>query len=147
MRDTSSVNNELERNIERAFARGRRAAARVPHAVAARFDRASGRIVIDLSNGCQFAFPSALAQGLRDAKTEDLRVIEVSPAGTGLHWPRLDADLMVIGLLAGVFGSKVWARELAALGRRSKTPEKAAAARAKGAKGGRPRNRSTPAHR
>ena len=141
------IDGELERNLDRAVMRGRRVAAKEPHAVAARFDSRSGRIVIDLSNGSQFAFPSALAQGLRGAKSEDLRLIEVSPAGTGLHWPRLDADLTVNGLLAGVFGSKVWTKELAALGGRSKSPEKAAAARANGAQGGRPRNRSTPAHR
>ena len=141
------IDGELERNLDRAVMRGRRVAAKEPHAVSARFDSRSGRIVIDLSNGSQFAFPSALAQGLRGAKSEDLRVIEVSPAGTGLHWPRLDADLTVNGLLAGVFGSKVWTKELAALGGRSKSLEKAAAARANGAKGGRPRNRSTPVHR
>ena len=61
----------------------------------------------------------------------------------GLHWPRLDADVYVPGLMAGALGSRAWmARELGAQGGRTSTPAKAAAARANGAKGGRPRKRA-----
>ena len=62
MRNVSRIYGELARNLDRAFSRGRRTAARVPNAVAACLDEGSGRIVVDLSNGCQFAFPPALAQ-------------------------------------------------------------------------------------
>jgi hypothetical protein len=34
----------------------------------------------------------------------------VTPGGEGLHFPVLDADFGVPGLLAGVFGSKAWMR-------------------------------------
>ena len=57
----------------------------------------------------------------------------------GLHWPKLDADLTVAGLLAGIFGSRMWMRELASTGGKAVSERKAAAARANGAKGGRPR--------
>ncbi len=106
-------------------------------AVAATYAR--GMVVVSLSNGASFAFPPHLAQGLAQASTKDLSQIEISPLGTGLHWPKLDADFTVAGLLAGVFGSKAWMREHAARAGRVRSPAKAAAARANGALGGRPR--------
>ena len=77
-------------------------------AVSERYDRRSARIVIDLNTGVQVAFPSRLAEGLADASPEDLAEIEISPAGLGLHWPKLDADVYLPALLQGVFGSKRW---------------------------------------
>lgn len=109
-------------------------------AVAARYDRRVGRIVVALGSGLELAFPPRLAEGLEGASIEDLSEIEVTPSGLGLHWPRLDADLYVPGLIEGVFGSKAWmARELGARGGRAQSAAKARAARANGRKGGRPR--------
>lgn len=122
--------------IDRANAAGRELAAAVPQAVRARYDRRSRRIVIDLTNGSRFAFPPELAQGLSGASPEALSQIEVSGGGYGLHWPSLDVDLSVPGLLAGVFGTARW---MAAKAGRATSPAKAAAARRNGAKGGRPK--------
>ena len=109
------------------------------HAVAARYDRRRARVVVKLSTGVELTFPARLAEGLADAPAEALAEIEVSPAGLGLHWPKLDADLYVPALLQGVFGSKKWmARKLGAQGGRSRTAAKIAAAKANGRKGGRP---------
>jgi len=63
-----------------------------------------GLIVITLEGGCEFAFPVALAEGLADAPRSKLRKIKISPNGLGLHWPLLDADLYVPGLIEGAFG-------------------------------------------
>ena len=109
------------------------------YATSARYDRRRGRIVVGLSTGLELAFPTRLAEGLAGATPGDLGEIEISPAGLGLHWPRLDADLYVPALLQGVFGSKRWmASQLGAQGGRARTPAKAAAARENGRKGGRP---------
>jgi len=35
-------------------------------------------------------------------------VIEITPTGLGLHWPRWDADLYLPALASGVFGSPRW---------------------------------------
>jgi len=115
-----------------------------PHlqATAARYDARHKRVVVELANGSQFAFPPALAQGLEHARAADLAEIEITPLGTGLHWPRLDADLSVEGLLAGLFGSRAWMRQHAARAGRTTSPAKALAARANGAKGGRPRRQT-----
>jgi hypothetical protein len=109
-------------------------------AVSARYDRRRARVVVALNTGVELAFPTRLAEGLADASPDDLADIEISPAGLGLHWPRLDADLYVPALLQGVFGSKTWmARQLGAEGGRSRTAAKVAAARENGRRGGRPR--------
>src|SRR4051812_13140416 len=114
------------------------------HAVAARFDRRRSRIVVGLNTGVEVAFPTRLAEGLADAAPDDLADIEISPSGLGLHWPRLDADIYVPGLLQGAFGSKKWiAAELGAAGGKARSSAKLAASRANGRKGGRPRNAAT----
>ena len=114
------------------------------HAVAARYDRRRSRVVVALNTGVELAFPTRLAEGLADASPESLADIEISPAGLGLHWPRLDADLYVPAFLKGVFGSKAWmASQLGAEGGRSRTIAKVAASRENGRKGGRPRKVAT----
>ena len=57
----------------------------------------------------------------------------------GLHWEKLDADLSIASLVVGIFGSHAWMRELARRGGPASSPTKSAAARANGAKGGRPK--------
>jgi hypothetical protein len=113
-----------------------------PIALAARYDAPSGRIIVSLNRGVEFIFPTSIAEGLAGADPADLAEIEVSPAGLGLHWPRLDVDLLVSGLLSGVFGSRRWmAAELGATGGRSRSPAKRAASRENGRLGGRPRKK------
>lgn len=108
--------------------------------VAARYNRRTARIVLDFDNGVQLAIPSALVEGLAGEAAADLSEIEISPAGLGLHWPRLDADMYVPALLQGQFGSKSWmAAQLGAAGGQARSQAKVAAARANGRKGGRPR--------
>ena len=115
-----------------------------PRAIAARYDRRVSRVMVSLSNGLELAFPPHLAEGLADAKPADLAAIEITPAGLGLHWPRLDADLYLPALLQGVFGSPRWmAGLLGKSGGLARTAAKAAAARENGRKGGRPRKRAT----
>jgi hypothetical protein len=110
------------------------------YAVSARYDRRRSRIVVALSTGVELAFPTRLAEGLSGASPEHLADIEISPAGLGLRWPRLDADLYVPALLHGVFGSKSWmARQLGAAGGRARSVAKVAASRENGRKGGRPK--------
>ena len=110
------------------------------HAVSARYDRRSSRIIVALSTGVQIAFPADLAEGLAGASAADLAQIEISPAGLGLLWPRLDADLHVPSLPQGMLGSKSWmARQLGSADRRARSKAKTAASRENGRKGGRPR--------
>lgn len=110
-----------------------------PIAVAAYFDRDRGRVVVSLSTGLELSFPPRIAQGLEHATPEELSLIEISPTGLGLHWPKIDADLYVPGLLTETMGSREWmAAQLGAAGGRARSPAKAAAARENGRRGGRP---------
>ncbi len=110
------------------------------HAVSARYDRRSARVVVELSTGVSVAFPARLAEGLDRASPADLGTIEISPTGLGLHWPKLDADVYLPALLQGVFGSRQWmAARLGASGGQVRSAAKTAAARENGRKGGRPR--------
>lgn len=122
--------------IDAALERGRAAHASEPRAAAARYDCRSGRVIVDLENGCTFAFPPRLAQGLEGASDDQLATVEVLGKGYGLHWEELDVDLSLPGLMAGIFGTKAWMARRAG---QATSTAKAAASRANGAKGGRPR--------
>jgi hypothetical protein len=111
-----------------------------PRASAARYEPTTGRVVIDLVNGCSYAFPATLVQDLQGAGDNDLAAIEVDGLGFNLHFPALGVDLYVPALLSGIFGTRAWmARELARVAGRKTSTAKAFAARANGTKGGRPR--------
>lgn len=107
-----------------------------PRAETARYDPLRDRVVLDLDNGCTFAFPPRLIQGLESAREDQLAEIELLGAGYGLHWESLDVDISISGLLAGIFGTRAY---MAARAGRATSTAKAAAARANGARGGRPR--------
>ena len=116
--------------------RGRIAAQVEARAASARYDRRQGRIVVALTNGCTFAFPPHLAQGLEDASDDEIAGFELLGDGYGLHWESLDVDLSIPGLLAGLFGTSAYMARRAG---QARSQAKAAAARANGARGGRPR--------
>lgn len=111
-----------------------------PHALNARYDDKHERIVVELDNGCLFAFPAHHVQGLEKADASALADIELLGEGYALHWPRVNASLRVEGALAGLFGSRKWMQRLAASNAGSKTSaRKTSAARENGKKGGRPK--------
>jgi hypothetical protein len=129
-----------DEGIQKAEAAMRERMAAGPRAIAARYDRRRARIVVSLDNGLELAFPPELAEGLDKAASAELAEIEISPTGLGLHWPKLDADLYLPGLLNGVLGSPRWvAGMLGRVGGQARTNAKVAAARANGLRGGRPR--------
>ena len=113
------------------------------YAVGAEYDARQNRLVVSLSSGVIVMVPVHLMQALAGADPEALSEVEISPSGLALHWPSLDADVYVPGLMQGVFGTKRWmAAQLGAAGGRATTTAKAAAARQNGAKGGRPRKQA-----
>jgi uncharacterized protein DUF2442 len=129
-------------SIELANKRGEQLRRESPHAVSARYDRASGRVVVELSSKLTLSFSPQDAQGLEDAKPTQFEEIELSPSGFGVHFPKLDADLYIPGLLRGLMGSRKWiAARLGQAGGQSRSRAKKAATRANGLKGGRPRRK------
>lgn len=129
-----------DRQFDKAEAAGRAVMANEPRASSARYDGKSGRVVLELLNGCAYAFPAALVQDLQGADAIKLETIEIDQTGLNLHWPALDVDLYIPALVSGIFGTRSWmTSELARIAGASKSAAKSAAARANGAKGGRPR--------
>jgi hypothetical protein len=130
----------LDNTFEVATKRAKELQKALPRAVSARYDSASGRIVIDLSSKLSVSFSPRDAQGLEHAKPSQLEDIEISPSGFGIHFPKLDADLYVPALLEGFLGSKKWmAARLGQIGGASRSRAKKAASRANGRLGGRPK--------
>jgi hypothetical protein len=128
------------REFERANARAAALRAEIPTALGCRYDRRLDRVIISLSTGIEVAFSPRNAQGLETAKPADLSVIEISPSGYGLHFPKLDADIYVPALLEGYLGSKRWmAARVDRRGAEKRGTAKARALRSNGTLGGRPR--------
>lgn len=125
--------------MKAANARGKEMLEREPHASAVRYDVESGRVLVDLTNGCTFAFPARRVQGLEDATDDEIAEVEILGRGFGLHWEARDVDITIGGLMNGIFGTRAWMSELARRAGRATSPAKVIAARANGAKGGRPR--------
>jgi hypothetical protein len=103
--DNSSL---IDAQLSQAEPHGAELLTTEPRARTAHSDVGSGRILVDLTNGCNFAFPAHLTQELEDASPEVLAEVEVLGQGYGLHWEKLDVDLSVPGLLAGLFGTKAF---------------------------------------
>jgi len=129
-RDDFELAKERAREMERS----------VPRAVAAHYVRKTGRIVVELNSKVIVSFSPGDVEGLEDAKPSQLSAIEISPSGFGIHFPAVDADLYVPGILEGLLGSRRWmASRLGQIGGRSRSRAKKAASRANGRLGGRPR--------
>lgn len=126
--------------LERALSRARRFAMFDRHVVTARYEAANDRVCLSLRDGIEICIPRSFLQGLESSSKAQLSHIEVVGNGSGLHWPDLDVDHYIPGLLDGIFGTKRWMSQLGRRGGISTSPAKAAAARVNGRKGGRPRN-------
>jgi hypothetical protein len=130
---------EILAQLDEARARGLEAQAVEPHAASARYDAGRRRLEVDLTNGVSFAAPVALLPGLEAAPDHVLAGVRVGPVGVALRWPAWDVDLNVAGLARLLFGHRAGASAAAAQLGAARSEAKAAAARANGAKGGRPR--------
>jgi hypothetical protein len=133
-------------NFEAVTERARKMKEKFSRAISAFYDRASGRVVVELSSKIAVSFRPEDAQGLERATAADLAEIELSPSGFGIHFPRLDADFYLPALLEGFLGSRKWmAARMGETGGKSRSKAKKAAARTNGAKGGRPRRKEVAA--
>ena len=63
-----------------------------------------GTIFVRLASGREVSFPTEGNPRLESAPVEDVGRIEISPFG--LHWPTLDEDLSIAGILAGRYGQR-----------------------------------------
>ncbi len=102
------MDNVTDADLALAETRGHALYRNAPRAIAARYDTETRRIVIELVNGCIYAFPASLAQDLEGADPADLADARVDGLGFNLRFPALDADLFIPALISGIFGTKAW---------------------------------------
>lgn len=65
----------------------------------------NGKICLLLNDMKEVRFPVELNKKLKSASSDQLGNIEIICDGTGLHWPDLDEDLSVTGIMEGRFGT------------------------------------------
>ncbi|MCB1087565.1 MAG: DUF2442 domain-containing protein [Verrucomicrobiae bacterium] len=58
---------------------------------------ADGEIVVTMNSGFEFSFPCSDYPRLAAASPEERSEVELSPLG--IHWPVIDEDLSIAGLL------------------------------------------------
>ncbi len=63
-----------------------------------------GWVCVRLADEREVRFPAAKNRRLRKGASEQIARIELICDGTGLHWPELDEDLSVAGVLEGRIG-------------------------------------------
>ena len=64
----------------------------------------NGMICMLMSDNKEIRFPVEKNNKLKNATVKERKNIEIICGGTGLHWPDLDEDLSVIGIIEGRFG-------------------------------------------
>ena len=68
-----------------------------------------GYINVHMLSGIEIKFPIAGNKRLAGASVDQLNNIEISPRG--LHWPQLDEDLSLAGLVNGDYGQQLASSE------------------------------------
>ena len=119
---------EIDNQIDAAIARSSEQISE-PKACKVLYNQQSRKIIIHFDNDCTFECPVSLLQGVCDLTDDEIAKVELTPAGWGITWSSKDLDFGVNELLRGVFGTKVWMKEIATKGSRSKTEKKQAASR------------------
>jgi len=61
-------------------------------------------VCVALKDGREIRFPVSKNRRLCKATSKEVRNVEIICNGTGLHWPDLDEDLSVQGVLEGRVG-------------------------------------------
>ena len=64
----------------------------------------NGWVCVSLQDGREIRFPASKNRRLSQASAKALKNVEIICNGTGLHWPDVDEDLSVQGVLEGRLG-------------------------------------------
>jgi hypothetical protein len=131
---------EFERQFATASRRGAARRQNQPLATSVHYDADQG-VMIELNNDCLVCVPLRLLPELAGASPKDLRRVKILGVGQAIEWPSLDQQFDVLQLVTDAVGARALMAKLGQRGGRVKSKAKAAAARANGSKGGRPRKR------
>jgi hypothetical protein len=134
-----ALNATDRERFARARARGKARAAEPAAVVDASYETERDAFNLTFRSGATMAIPRRMVAGLDRAPTSVLQSVSVSPAGDALSWRAFDLDVYVPGLIERAVGTRLLAAASGRRGGRRKSRAKATAARANGAKGGRPK--------
>lgn len=141
MATTDNVTAKDRERFAHARTRGE-ARSQDPSAVVdARYDPERDTVDLTFRSGGSMTIPRQIVPGLERAPESALAAITVSEAGDALSWRSLDVDVYVPGLVERAFGTRLFAAATGRRGGRRRSKAKAAAAKANGARGGRPHKR------
>ena len=127
--------------IDAAIARAQQFEASDARVIKVLYQPKEDLVSLCFTDGVRVSIPRKQLQGLERANRSQLSRVEIVGQGTGLHWPDLDVDHYVLGLLEHRFGTKRWMNEIGRRGGLVKSKAKARASRRNGSKGGRPKVR------
>lgn len=120
-----------------AVARGReRQATKIR---AAHYDDKRDSILVELSTKASLTVPRRSIPGFAKASTRELADLQITPGGEGLWSEMVDDGVLLEQLLVLAAGADTIGTIGARLNAARKSPARAAASRANGVKGGRPR--------
>lgn len=138
---TTEITTKDRERFGRARARGKAHVEDPSSVVGARYDSDADAIALRFSAGGSMSIPRRMVPGLEREAESTIEAVVVSSAGDALSWPALDIDVYIPGLVERAFGTRLFAAASGRRGGRRRSNAKTAAARANGAKGGRPRKR------
>lgn len=107
------------------------------YARSARYSPTRDSFILKMYTGASVELPRRLVPYVNKAPKHLAAEVELMPAGGMLHWERLDMDHSVPGLIREIFGLNRDFRRAGA----TKSKARAAASRANGRLGGRPRKK------
>jgi hypothetical protein len=105
----------------------------------ARYDRQRDAIEAELSTGAMLVVPRSLILGFAKAGPQLLADLEITPGGEGLWSNAVDDGVLLEQLLVIAAGDVTLGTIGARINASKTSPARAAASRANGAKGGRPK--------
>ena len=131
-----------DEEIEAARRHGEESMRTEPHAVWARYDARRKTLVMKLRKGATVSIPVALLNELQGATPRQLAEAKATEFGDTIEFEDFDMHISVKGLMRDLVGLTGAAAMLGSEGGKATSTAKAAAARANGKRGGRPRKKT-----
>ena len=131
-----------EREIAKAVAASRAREKRATKILSAYYDRRRDFIVVELSTGSSLTIPRQSIPGFAKTRPTVLRDLRVTASAEGVWSDEADDGVLLEQMIILAAGETTVASIGARVNASKKSPARAAASRANGAKGGRPRKRA-----
>ena len=112
MKNNNISDEELNMQIKLAKKAGKEAYLNEPRAASVKYNKKTGRVIVDLITGVSFMFPASMAEELVGVSKSDLAEVSVLADGFAIYWEKIDVALSVPNLFKGIFGSKAWMKKL-----------------------------------